>query len=1188
MTSQRLAMDGMTAASYAAYALSDTIYIYPITPASHMAETLEKWSVKGKLNLMGHTVEIKEMQSEKGVAGAVHGSLAGGALTTTVTASQGLMLMIPNMYKISGELLPGVFHVTTRSLSAHALSIFGDHQDVMAVRQTGFAMLASASVQECMDLSLVAHLSAISGSLPIVHFFDGYRTSDEIQTIEVIDPEKMRDLVEWHKVDAFRRAAMEPERPNIRGTAQNPDVYFQNREAPNVIYDDFIQHVKDNMAKVEKLTGRSYHPFDYVGHPEADRVAVSMGSSCDCLEEVVNYLNKNGEKVGLIKVRLYRPFSTMDFLNTLPPTAQVVCALDRTKEPGSQGEPLLQDVCTALMAIRKNPIVVGGRYGLSSKEFTPAMALAVFDNMRRKAPFPRFTVGIKDDVSHLSLQVGPWLNTLQPNTYQCIFYGFGSDGMVSASKEVAKIISDVTGKYAQGYYYYDSKKSGSLTISYLRFADRPIHSPYLIKQADYIACAKQIYVKRGYDMVSDLKEGGIFVLNSEWDSLEKMEKELPDYVKRDIAGKKAKFYNINASKLAADLGLGHRLNLIMTVAFLKLSGIADFDKAIAELKDEIKEVYRSKGPKVIADDIKAIDEALGSLQQIQYPTAWVNIVEPQEPSQPVPQFIKKVFEPVEKLDGNELPVSFFNPAGFQPTGTSAYEKRTVAFEIPEWEADKCVQCYQCAFICPHAAIRPYLATDEELKNAPDTYKTIPAKDEPLHGLHFRQQVYPQDCVGCGSCAYNCPAPGKALVMRPLAEQLDTQKQNLQFAQENISIKDEIMTKWTVHGSQLQQPLMQFSGACAGCGETPYVKLLTQLFGDRAIIANATGCSSIWGGYFPSIPYAANKHGHGPAWGNSLFEDNGEYAYGIARGVRIRRNALIDLVQKAVKRTDLDADVIVLMKTWLEVKDDPEAAKSVGHAIRKELTRYESDPLIAEILKNQEMFGCKSVWAVGGDGWAYDIGYGGLDEILASNENINVLVLDTEGYSNTGGELSKATQLGAVTGFSVDGKTTPRKNLGRMFMQYGYVYVASICLEANMQQAIDAFREAEAYNGPSIIIGLCPCITWGLRAGMSTVSGASKEAVATGYWPLYRFNPMLAKEGKDPLIIDSPEPRTNMEEFLAGQDRYASLAERLPKLSARLQSELAKDSDIYYSQISRMKGVFEPKEEESSKQEKPKA
>lgn len=1218
-TGDRKTLSGMQAASYAAYALSDAATIFPITPASHMSEQIEAWSVEGRKNLMGAPVQVKEMQSEKGAAGALHGCLSGGALASTFTASQGLMLMIPNMYKISGEMLPGVFHITCRSLAAHALSIFGDHQDLMAVRATGCAMLGSSNVQECMDLSLVAHLSAIQGSLPFVHFFDGFRTSDEIDTIEMIAQEDMGQMVDWAAVQRFRERAMDPLHPNIRGTAQNSDVYFQNREAPNRFYDALPGIVQANMDKVAKLTGRAYHLFDYVGAPDAEYVIVSMGSSCDVVEQTVNWLVGQGKKVGAVKVRLYRPFDASALMAAIPETTKVVCALDRTKEPGSQGEPLLQDLAMAVLDSGRSGLrVVGGRYGLSSKDFTPAMVCAVFDNMAASEPKARFTVGIIDDLTHTSLTVGPEPDILPAGISQSVFYGFGSDGTVGANKQAARILGDHAGKWAQEYSWFDSKKSGGLTISYMRLADQPIRAPWLISGADYVACHKDIYVTRDYPMTDPLADGGVFVLNSGW-SLDDMERIFPASFKRGLARKHARFYNINAAKLAQQVGLGSRINMIMETAFLKLFGGVDFQRAVDLLKADIKVMYASKGEDVVKKNLQAVDAALQSLEEVKYPSSWANAGEseaakttyptpdvPATPYDPQTEYVEKVLWPMERLHGDELSTSLMDPAGFTPSGGTAHEKRCVAYSVPEWQPDKCIQCCECSFVCPHAAIRPYVADQDELRGAPEAYQTIPARHKGLEGLLFRIQNYPEDCVGCGSCAYNCPAPGKALVMKPLDTQLETQKENLRFAQDNISVKDDLIPKTDVPGTQMQQPLLEFSACCAGCGETPHVKLLTQLFGDRLIMANATGCSSIWGGYAPALPYTVNRHGHGPAWGNSLFEDNGEYGYGIMKAVKIRRAALVDDVQAALSRsgtfaagtpepdelsskaarsshcasdssaTLLPDDVVQLMQAWLDARDDGDASYAAGQAVVDALRPIAgNDPLLNRILANADMFQKKSIWAVGGDGWAFDIDYGGLDEVLASGENINVLVLDTEGYSNTGGEMSKATQLGSVNSFALDGKQTPKKRLGRMMMQYDYIYVAQVCFAANMRQLITAMREADAYDGPSIIVALCPCISWGLKAGMGTVTGACKDAVKTGYWTLWRFNPELAKQGEDPLMIDSasPEDESALREFLMGQNRFASLAARNPDLSNRLQSELAKERSTNREELERMEDVY---------------
>ena len=1164
---RRAAMDGMTAAAYAAYALSDAALIYPITPASKMAETVERWACEGRENLFGAPVDVKEMQSEKGVAGAFHGALSGGALASTFTASQGLMLMIPNLYKVSGELLPGVLHVTCRSLSAHALSIFGDHQDIMAVRATGVAMLASATVQECMDLSLVAHLSAIDGSVPFCHFFDGFRTSDAIETVDVIDPEAMRPLVDWDAVRAFRARAMEPERPDIRGTAQNPDIYFQNREAANPSYDALPAVVQANMDKVAALTGRRYHLFDYDGAPDAERVVVTMASSAQVAKECVAHLVAAGEKVGVVTVRLYRPFSAEHLLDAIPATAKRVSVLDRTKEPGSLGEPLFEDVALAVLSSGRPAEVLGGRYGLSSKDFTPAQVKAVFDNMALEEPKRRFTVGIDDDVTHLSLPVGDPVRCLPAPCSQAVFYGFGSDGTVGASKQVVRILSREQGTCVQEYSWYDSKKSGGLTICYLRLSEEPVQSPYLVDDAGYVACHKSIYVRRGYPMAERLAEGGTFVLNAPWADAASWEEHVPAQLRQALARKKAKVYAVDASGLAERCGLGGRVNMIMECVFLKLTGLMDYDAFVAALKADIQEVYAAKGEAVVKADLDAVDGALASLAAVDYPDSWATDGEgPETVAQEMAAadrsgYVRDVFWPMEELRGDALPVSAMTPDGFVPLGTTALEKRAVAYSVPQWDADACVECYECSYVCPHAAIRPYLATEDELAFAPEGFDTKPVtlpalKDE---GLAFRIQVFPEDCVGCGSCAYNCP--GHALHMRPLPTQLETQKEALDFCQASISPKDHLLPAATVPGTQLQQPLFQFSSCCGGCGEAPYIKLLTQLFGDRLIIANATGCSSIYGAYMPAMPYAVNAAGHGPAWGNSLFEDNGEYGYGIAKGVGIRRRHLERLVSQAVadKGAGLPAGATALMGDWLESKDDPEAAYDLGRAIRTELEgtadgHGDGAGLARQILDYGEMFGKKSVWAVGGDGWAYDIGYGGLDHVIASGEDVNIFVFDTEVYSNTGGQASKSSNIGQVAQFAAAGKTIAKKSLAEIVMQYGYVYVAQVAMGANPNQTLAAIREAEAYHGPSLVIGYSPCEMHSIKGGMSNCQSEMKKAVACGYWNLFRYNPANKAEGKNPFTLDSKAPAGGYQEFLLNEARYSSLTRSFPDRADKLFKE----------------------------------
>ena len=1158
MVKKMKTMDGNTATSHIAYALSDVACIYPITPSSVMGELADDWAAAGRKNLMGQTVTVREMQSEAGAAGAVHGSLAAGALTSTFTASQGLLLMIPNMYKISGELLPGVFHVSARAIAAHALSIFGDHQDVMAARQTGFAFLCSSSVQECMDLALVAHLSAIESSVPFCHFFDGFRTSHEVQKIEVIDYEDIRSLVNWEKVNEFRQNAMNPEHPHQRGTAQNPDIYYQGRERANPFYEATPAIVVEAMKKVASITGRAYKPFDYVGHPEADRVIIAMGSACETIEETLAHLNAQGQRVGLVKVRLYRPFSVDHLMRAIPATADTITVLDRTKEPGALGDPLYLDVCTAFMEKGEAPRLLAGRYGLGSKEFTPAMAKAVYDNMLSAGPKNHFNIGIIDDVSDTHLEIGEELNTVPEGTVQCKFFGLGADGTVGANKQAIKIIGDNTEQYAQAYFAYDSKKSGGFTVSHLRFGHSPIKSTYLVNQADYIACHKAAYVHQ-YDVLEGIKEGGVFVLNSDWNSLEALERELPAAMKRVIARKRLRFYNVDAVKVASEVGLGGRINMIMQTAFFKLANVLPFEQAVTLLKDSIRHSYGNKGEQIVNMNIAAVDKALDALQEIAVPAAWADAKDAPHGHTHDPEYVASVVRPILAQQGDKLPVSSFQPDGLVPLGTTAFEKRGVAINIPEWIPDNCIQCCQCSYVCPHAAIRPVLAEEAELAGAPASFVTKDAIGKELKGLKFRIQVYAEDCLGCGSCAEVCPAKTKALVMRPLEDQMADQVANLRYADANISIKDNLVARDTLKGSQLQQPLLEFSGACAGCGETPYVKLLTQLFGERMIIANATGCSSIWGGSAPTVPYTTNKDGYGPAWGNSLFEDGAEYGFGMMTAVAHRREKLALLIEEALKHDDLPPALTEAMNGWLANRDDADQSKQFGEAILAALSDAElpDDHVFDEIWEMNDMFTKKSLWIFGGDGWAYDIGYGGLDHVLASGQDINVLVMDTEVYSNTGGQASKATPLGSIAKFAAAGKRTGKKDLGRMAMTYGYVYVASVSMGANKQQVLKAFKEAEAYKGTSLIIAYAPCINQGIRKGMGKSMEEARLAVESGYWPLYRYNPDLAAEGKAPFTLDSKEPDGTLKSFLAGENRYAQLETLHPAEAQKLQAELEK-------------------------------
>ncbi|MDR1125021.1 MAG: pyruvate:ferredoxin (flavodoxin) oxidoreductase [Deltaproteobacteria bacterium] len=1153
MAGKMKTMDGNTAAAYVSYGMSDTAAIYPITPSSTMGELVDEWAADGWKNIFGQVMQVRQLQSEAGAAGAVHGSLAGGALTSTYTASQGLLLMIPNMFKIAGELLPGVFHVAARAVAAQALSIFGDHQDVMAARQTGFAFLASASVQECMDLGLVAHLAAIEASVPFCHFFDGFRTSHEISKISQIDFADMKKMVNMDKVEEFRANAMMPEHPQQRGTAQNPDVYFQAREAANGYYAALPQIVADQMKKVGALTGRKYRLFDYVGHPEASRVIVAMGSACEVIEELINYLLAKGEKVGLVKVRLYRPFSAEHLLQAIPATAATITVLDRTKENGSLGEPLYQDVLTAFMEKGDMPSIVGGRYGLGSKDFTPTMAKSVFDNMLSSSPKNHFTVGITDDVTFTSLEQDDDVDTIPAGTVQCKFFGLGADGTVGANKQAIKIIGDNTDLYAQGYFAYDSKKSGGFTVSHLRFGKQKIQSSYYIKNADYVACHKPQYVNQ-YDILEGIRDGGTFVLNSSW-SVKDMEEELPAAMRRTIARKKLKFYNVDAVDLATKVGLGGRINMIMQTAFFKLANVLPFEQAVELLKDSIKKTYGKKGDKIVKMNIDAVDQAIAALKEVTYPASWAQAEDAGCSCQGDPEYIANFMRPILAQKGDELPVSMMSPDGVAPMGTAAFEKRGVAVDVPEWLPENCIQCNQCSYVCPHAAIRPYLAAPEELKSAPKSLATLDAAGKELAGLKFRIQVYSQDCQGCGSCADVCPAKTKALVMRPLETQLKDQVANLDFLEQNVSIKDDLMKRDTLKGSQFFQPLMEFSGACAGCGETPYVKLVTQLFGERMTVANATGCSSIWGGSCPSNPYTVNKDGRGPAWGNSLFEDAAEFGYGINMAYMQRRAKLVDLVTElggsapAAAKKAIDA--------WLAGRNNGEEAGRLGDALLDELTKLDASPLVEEIWGMSDLLPKKSLWVFGGDGWAYDIGFGGLDHVLATGEDINILVMDTEVYSNTGGQSSKATPLGSVAKFAASGKKTPKKDLGRIAMSYGYVYVATVSMGANKNQVLKALAEAEAYKGPSIVIAYAPCINQGLRAGMGKSQDEAKRAVESGYWPLYRYNPDLAAEGKNPLVLDSKAPDGTLQTFLSGENRYAQLEKAMPEESKRLRAELEK-------------------------------
>mgnify|MGYP000600623416 FL=1 len=1163
-------IDGNTAAAHVAYAFSDVAAIYPITPSSPMAEVADEWGAQGRKNLFGQKVRIAEMQSEGGAAGAVHGSLAAGALTTTFTSSHGLLLMIPNMYKISGEMLPGVFHVTARALAAHSLSIFGDHSDVMGARQTGFAMLASASVQEVMDLALVTHLSAIKASLPFVHFFDGFRTSHEIQKIEQIEYEDMAKLLDYDAVKRFRERALNPEHPHQSGTAQNPDIYFQGREAANIHYAKVPEIVEYYMEKVGDLTGRRYHLFDYVGAPDAERVLVIMGSGADVAEEAINYLNAKGEKLGLIKVRLYRPFAADKFLAAIPATCKKIAVLDRTKEPGSLGEPLYLDIVDAIAEAGLDIKCYGGRYGLGSKEFTPTMVKQVYDNLKLDEPKNHFTVGIIDDVMNTSLPEGDFVNAAPEGTICCKFFGLGSDGTVGANKNSIKIIGDHTNMFAQGYFAYDSKKSGGLTISHLRFGKTPIQSPYLIDSADFVACHNASYVTR-YDVLEGIKDGGVFLLNSPW-TVEDMERELPASMKQTIAKKHIRFYNMDAVKLAREVGMGNRINTIMQSAFFKLAEIIPADEAIDYMKAAAKKSYAKKGEDVVQKNYAAIDIGVTGITEINYPEAWATAASGATAMHVSddPYFVDFI-KPILAQQGDKLPVSKLAADGYVPTGTTKYEKRGIAVEVPMWIPENCIQCNQCALVCPHASIRPFVMTEET--EAPETFVAKKANGVG-DGKLFRIQVSPYDCTGCGSCVNVCPAKTKALKMAPLAEVEKVENDNWNFAMD-LPTLDLPVNKATVKGSQFLQPMFEFSGACAGCGETPYVKLVTQLFGDRMIVANATGCSSIYGGSAPTCPYTVNKQGHGPAWANSLFEDNAEFGFGMNLATTHRRERLADLIRQLAE--GCGDEVKAICNAWLENKDDAEGSRKAAPAVVKMAEECmncgcECDEICKEIYDLRDLLVKKSQWIFGGDGWAYDIGYGGLDHVLAMDEDVNVLVMDTEVYSNTGGQSSKATPTGSVAKFAAAGKRTKKKDLGMMAMSYGYVYVAKVCMGANPAQLLKAMVEAEAYKGPSLIIAYAPCINHGIKAGMSKVQDEAKRAVEAGYWPLYRYNPDLAAQGKNPFTLDSKPATGDYKEFILGENRYAALKQQFPEeaatLFARAEQE-AKDKYDYYKKLNDM-------------------
>ena len=1151
-------MDGNTAAAYVSYAFTDVAAIYPITPSSPMAEVVDEWAAQGKKNLFGQSVKVLEMQSEAGAAGAVHGSLQSGALTTTYTASQGLLLMIPNMYKMAGELLPAVFHVSARALATSSLSIFGDHQDVMAARQTGFALLAEGSVQEVMDLAAVAHLAAIKGRVPFVNFFDGFRTSHEIQKIEVLDYEDLGKLLDMDAVDAFRRRGLNPDNPVIRGTAQNPDIYFQTREAVNGYYDALPEIVEGYMQEINKLTGRDYHLFNYYGAEDAEEIIITMGSSTETVRTVVEKLNEQGRKVGVLCVHLYRPFSMKHFMAAVPASVKRIAVLDRTKEPGAFGEPLYLDVRAAFYASDRNPMIIGGRYGLGSKDLVPADIVAVFDNLAAAEPKNNFTISITDDVTGTSLPVSGDFDVTPDGTKACKFWGLGSDGTVGANKSAIKIIGDYTDMYAQGYFSYDSKKSGGVTVSHLRFGHTPIMAPYLINAADFVAVHNQSYVYN-YDVTAGLKKGGTFLLNCTW-TAEELEEHLPGQIKRYIAKNDIKFYIIDAVKIAQEIGLGGRINMIMQSAFFKLADIIPLADAVKYLKEAVEHSYGKKGQNIVDMNNAAIDQGINAITEVTVPAAWAEAEDSHKAEATGNKFIDEVLVPMNRLEGDKLPVSTFveeHADGTFPSGTAAYEKRGIAINVPEWQIDTCIQCNQCAFVCPHAAIRPVLMTEEEAAKAP---ASLPSKDAiGAKGLKFAITISPLDCTGCGNCAQVCPAPkGKALVMKPLDTQV-AKTVNWNYAMKEVQHKPNPMSKLTMKGIQFEQPLLEFSGACAGCGETPYAKLITQLVGDRMMIANATGCTSIWGASAPSMPYTKNCAGHGPSWANSLFEDNAEYGLGMYLGVKQSRERVADMV-RAMPVDQAPEDLRKALTDWLENMNVSEGTRERADALTAALEKYKDGcEKCAALYKERQFFVKRSHWIFGGDGWGYDIGYGGLDHVLASGENVNVMVFDTEVYSNTGGQSSKSTPTAAIAKFAASGKKTKKKDLGMMAMSYGYVYVAQVAMGADKNQTLKAIAEAEAYDGPSLIIAYAPCINHGLKVGMGCSQLEAKRAVEAGYWANYRYNPDLKEQGKNPFILDSKEPTADFREFLMGEVRYSSLQKMFPETAEALFEKTEADA-----------------------------
>jgi pyruvate-ferredoxin/flavodoxin oxidoreductase len=1160
-------MDGNTAAAYVSYAFTDVAAIYPITPSSDMAQHVDEWAAEGRKNVFGEIVEVVEMQSEGGASGTVHGSLQAGALTSTYTSSQGLMLMIPNMFKIAGELLPGVFHVSSRLVASNGMGIFCDHSDVMATRQTGFAIMSSGSVQQVMDLSSVAHLSAIKGRVPFLSFFDGFRTSHEIQKIDILEYDELGKLLDMNAVNAFRRNALNPDHPVIRGTVQNGDIHFQQREVVNRYWDRLPNIVEDYMAKINELTGRDYHLFNYYGDPNAERMIVAMGSMCQTIEEVVDALNAKGEKVGLLTVHLFRPFSLEHFFKFIPKTVNKIAVLDRVKEIGAQAEPLYMDVKTAFYGKEMQPKIVGGRCGVGGKEVLPCHIHSVYENLKSDEPKDRFTVGIVDDVNNISLEVVSEIDTTSVGTTACKFWGLGSDGTVGANKSAVKIIGDNTHKYVQAYFAYDSKKSGGITVSHLRFGDQVIRSAYLINKADFISCSQQSYVDK-YNLLEGLKPGGTFLLNTIWNP-EELELNIPGSMRRYIAENNINFYTINATKIAKELGLGGRFNMIMQAAFFKLANIIPVENAVKHLKDSVISSYGKKGDDVVAKNNAAIDKGIELLVKVEVPSVWAGAVNSEEDASKIacacsstsekdtPKYVKEFLIPVNRLEGDTIPVSGLIPMedGTYPSGTTAYEKRGIAINVPHWLPDNCIQCNQCSFVCPHACLRPILTNEDETVNAPAGYiaKTAAGAKE----LDYRIAISPLDCTGCGNCVKTCPAKQKALEMRPISGELE-QAQLWDYAM-SISEKENPLNPFTVKGSQFEKPLLEFSGACAGCMETSYVKLLTQLFGDRMMIANSCGCSHVWAASVPANPYTTNSKGHGPAWCNSLFEDSAEFGLGMLLGTKQVQKQIASLVKEAIDLKISD-EFTATCKDWLENQEISDGSRVRADRLIRLLEKEKSEnKLLNEIYENKDYLVKRSQWLIGGDGWAYDIGYGGLDHVLASGENVNVLVLDTEVYSNTGGQASKATPTAAIAKFAASGKKTRKKDLGHMFMSYGYIYVAQISMGADKNQTLKALAEAEAFPGPSIVIAYSTCINHGLKSGMENSQLESKYAVDCGYWSLYRYNPLLKNEGKNPFILDSKEPTMKFRDFLMNEVRYSSLLKGFPEEAEVLFAKTEQDA-----------------------------